>query len=219
MNDIKTTVLADLIKSRFQEIKSPGLVVGCGSGLEASVLSKRLDIDIIGIDPLSDFLVPETPRLRLVKGDAMALDFDDDQFGFIYSYHALEHIKNPVKALTEMRRVLRPGGAFLVGTPNKSRLIGYLGSKKATLKDKLLWNTEDWIAKATNRFSNELGAHAGFTCIELKSLLDTHLGIADDISVEYYKRLYQRYALVISGLHKTKTDRFLFPCVYFIGSA
>lgn len=44
----------------------------------------------------------------------------DGQYDFLLSCHNLEHIANPLKALTEWVRVIRPGGSLLLIVPNKS---------------------------------------------------------------------------------------------------
>jgi len=43
----------------------------------------------------------------------------DDSYDFILSSHSLEHIANPIKAITEWLRVLKDGGLILLILPNK----------------------------------------------------------------------------------------------------
>lgn len=45
-------------------------------------------------------------------GDAQDLIYGDEKFDFVFSLNAFEHIPNPLKAINEAYRVLRPGGAF-----------------------------------------------------------------------------------------------------------
>ena len=45
--------------------------------------------------------------------DAHAIPFADDSFDCIFSYAVLEHLHNPFVALSEVARVLRPGGWFI----------------------------------------------------------------------------------------------------------
>lgn len=44
----------------------------------------------------------------------------DGSYEFVLSSHSLEHIANPLKALTEWIRVLKPGGLVLLIVPNKN---------------------------------------------------------------------------------------------------
>jgi len=43
-------------------------------------------------------------------GDALALPFGDDTFDVVHAHQVLQHLTHPVRALSEMRRVCRPGG-------------------------------------------------------------------------------------------------------------
>ena len=54
---------------------------------------------------------------RLVA-DARSLPFLDASVGLMYSEHFLEHVRTPSAALSEIYRVLRPGGRFIFVTPN-----------------------------------------------------------------------------------------------------
>jgi SAM-dependent methyltransferase len=49
--------------------------------------------------------------------DIRALDLPDDQFDCIICYHVLEHIDNEAKALSELRRVLKPDGWAVIQVP------------------------------------------------------------------------------------------------------
>ncbi len=53
--------------------------------------------------------------------DATALSsIPDQEYDFLLASHILEHVANPLLALREFYRVVRPGGAVLVIVPNRS---------------------------------------------------------------------------------------------------
>jgi ubiquinone/menaquinone biosynthesis C-methylase UbiE len=54
---------------------------------------------------------------KLVEANSNRLPFDDASFDCILSSSTLEHDKYFWKSLAEIRRVLRPGGVFVVGVP------------------------------------------------------------------------------------------------------
>jgi SAM-dependent methyltransferase len=54
-------------------------------------------------------------RLELRAMDAEALAFGEGTFDAVVSHFALLHLPDPLRALVEMRRVLRPGGRLAVG--------------------------------------------------------------------------------------------------------
>jgi 2-polyprenyl-3-methyl-5-hydroxy-6-metoxy-1,4-benzoquinol methylase len=87
------------------------LEVGCGQGHLTRALADR-GADVVGID--ANPKAPEVAGTDLVKHMvAEELDFDHEHFDFVVSVHAIEHIPPLQKALTEMARVLKPGGNAL----------------------------------------------------------------------------------------------------------
>jgi ubiquinone/menaquinone biosynthesis C-methylase UbiE len=225
MNNIiankRTSVLSELIASRLTESanelgRSKLLVVGCGSGIEAAVLAKDLNAEVTGVDLSTDFDPRACQVATLQQGDATALEFPDKAFDVVYSYHALEHIPDYHAALNEMQRVLREGGIWCIGTPNRARILGYLGGK-SSLRDKLAWNWNDWCMRLQGRFRNENGAHAGYTSSELKDILSQHFGSVEELTGQYYRNLYSRQLGAIRFLIATGVGQFVFPSVYFLG--
>ena len=96
------------------------LDVGCGTGISTFELAKRIDDDglIYGIDfspPMIDQAEKNAersrfPNIKFSTGDAEQLDFPDSMFDLVFSNQTLPFIPNRRKALTEMYRVLKPGG-------------------------------------------------------------------------------------------------------------
>ena len=91
------------------------LDVGCGTGallqqLALSCPTARL----CGLDPVAEMLNVARRRLpanvQLREGWAESLPFEDGEFDAVVCCSTLHHIREPLRALQEMRRVLRPGG-------------------------------------------------------------------------------------------------------------
>lgn len=216
MNNPRTTILSSLIQERNVISRPRILVVGCGRGIEAAVLAQHLGAEVTGIDLYTHF-DPEAARIaRLIHGDATALAFEDETFDIVYSYHVLEHIPDYHKALDEMYRVLRNGGLWCIGTPNRARLIGYVGGC-STWRQKLAWNLADWRMRLAGRFRNEYGAHAGYTSRELGTILKAHFSTVEEVTEAYYRRLYAHHESLIAFMIASGIGQFLFPSVYFMG--
>lgn len=216
-SDPKTVILADLICQQEKATPSKILVVGCGKGIEAAVLAQHLKASVTGIDIVTDFDARACMFADLRYGDATKMEFDDESFDFVYSFHALEHIPDFRTALHEMRRVLHRDGSWMIGTPNRNRIIGYLGSKDASLIEKLQWNFADWNAMLHGRFRNELGAHAGYTKEELRGELAGVFSQVTDITLDYYRDVYSNKRTLIEASIRMGASSWLFPCVYFLG--
>ncbi|WP_051683738.1 bifunctional 2-polyprenyl-6-hydroxyphenol methylase/3-demethylubiquinol 3-O-methyltransferase UbiG [Blastococcus sp. URHD0036] len=211
--DAKTAAVISIIERLGHP--SRALVVGCGDGREAGVLARHFGAETIGVDIEDDFVEADSAPARLQVMDAQHLDFADGSFDLVYSFHALEHISDPRQAVREIHRVLAPGGAFVIGTPNKSRLVGYINSD-APVRDRIRWNVADLRARAAGRWSNEAGAHAGFTAGELMRLCAT-IGPVTDVAHAYYSALYSSRRRLIDGMVQLRVARLLFPAVYMAG--
>src|SRR5262245_16459894 len=91
------------------------LDVGCGEGRFCRLLRQR-GFETIGVDP-TVALIEEARRRdpggKYLLGRAEQLDFVDDRFDLVVSYLTLIDIPDFRTAITEMTRVLKPGGRLL----------------------------------------------------------------------------------------------------------
>jgi len=106
-----------------EELQSSARVleVAPGPGFFAIELAKVGNFNITGLDISSTLIqiAAENARDAAVKidfrlGNASAMPFPDEQFDFIYCSAAFKNFSEPVQALDEMHRVLRPGGQALI---------------------------------------------------------------------------------------------------------
>ncbi len=99
------------------------LDLGCGMGTDAFDLATRVGPTghVTGVD-FSELLIAEAVRRSAIRnlpvtfeiGDAQALRFPDQTFDAVRTERMLMHVPNPEKAISEMTRVLRPGGRMAV---------------------------------------------------------------------------------------------------------
>jgi len=95
---------------------SNALDVGCGEGRFCRML-KSAGVSATGIDPTSQLIA--TARRRDPSGDyrvgrAERLEFDAAAFDLVVSYLTLVDIADFRTAISEMARVLKPGGSLLI---------------------------------------------------------------------------------------------------------
>lgn len=96
------------------------LDIGCGRGYYFP-LYQALGIRAQGVDIDRDALevgLARMPSAEIIATDATALPHDDATIDAIVMSEILEHLKDPVQALQEANRVLKPGGLLLVTVPN-----------------------------------------------------------------------------------------------------
>ena len=89
------------------------LDVACGTGYGTALLGAT------GVDLSLGALRQARRRAdRLVAADALRLPFGRC-FDTVVSFETLEHVPDAARFVSECARVLRPGGAFIVSTPNR----------------------------------------------------------------------------------------------------
>lgn len=93
--------------AQFGNPRGAWLEVGCGRGALQDVVSDYTGVDLA--ESCARFL-----RKAFVPAAAERLPFPDDRFDGVWSYAVLEHVEHPERALSEMRRVTRPGGALIL---------------------------------------------------------------------------------------------------------
>jgi SAM-dependent methyltransferase len=90
------------------------LDVGCGPGAMTADFAQRLGPSLVcGIDASADIIDAarrEHPGVEFTIGDVYHLAFDDASWDIVHAHQLLQHVTDPVAALKEMRRVVRPGG-------------------------------------------------------------------------------------------------------------
>lgn len=96
------------------------LDAGCGTGwfsqkaVERGAITYSMD--------LGDKLLAQVKKKcqsNLIKGSVLSIPFEDNFFDVVISSEVIEHTPDPLKAISEFRRVLKPGGILVVTTPNR----------------------------------------------------------------------------------------------------
>lgn len=102
----------------------PGMTVldvGCGPATITTDLARRVTPGrVLGIDASTEVVaearrsLDPTVPVDLEVGDVMALAAADGTFDVAHAHQVLQHLADPVAALAEMARVVRPGGIIAV---------------------------------------------------------------------------------------------------------
>ena len=107
------------------------LDIGCGAGaVLGEVGLAHAGLNLLGVDFSSEQIDVAKEHLKglglnadLQVADALALPFEDNSIDHVYMMWFLEHLNQPVAALREALRVLKPGGTITANETDYSTLI------------------------------------------------------------------------------------------------
>jgi SAM-dependent methyltransferase len=91
--------------------RSTALDVGCREGAQTRWLEQR-GYTVTSIDVEKVY-----PRAEIVDADK-ELPYPDASFDTVWCSEVIEHLDDPAFSLSELRRVLKPGGTLVLTTPN-----------------------------------------------------------------------------------------------------
>lgn len=154
----------------------PVLDIACGDGFMLSMMRQfRGDQDLVGLDMSDGELAaarqnPDLQKIKFVAGNARSMPFEDAVFGSVTCHMAFMLMPDAHEILSEVRRVLRPGGVFSaiipVAPPPPSPILSVFTTKLQQLFEQegktLTINLADpRLASAETR--NALFKESGFT--------------------------------------------------------
>ena len=126
------------------------LEVGCGRGIALPVLAERLrPASLVGVDVDPALVAIARRQMRasaldvtVLEGDVRELPFDDGSFDLVIDFGTCYHVGGGVSgaraALSEIGRVLRPGGRFVHETP----VAQHLAHPARSFGRRLPWTTQ-----------------------------------------------------------------------------
>jgi SAM-dependent methyltransferase len=100
------------------------LDAACGVGYGSAVIARSGAKSVVGIDVDAQTVAYARehfahPRVAFAEANAEQLAQLGQTFDVVVSFETIEHLREPIRFLAEVRRVLRPGGRFICSTPNR----------------------------------------------------------------------------------------------------
>lgn len=100
------------------------LDIGCATGTFLSI-AKKEDWECYGVE-ISDYaasIAREKVGVDIFNGSLRKASFPDGFFDVVTMWDTIEHLSEPLEELSEVWRVLKPGGIFLINTPNEESFM------------------------------------------------------------------------------------------------
>lgn len=116
-----------LVAAWLPEAVRTMLDFGCGNGAQTLMFAPHLD-KIYGLDISESFLDDfhaqaaasgVVDKIEALHYDGRNIPAGDSFFDLLTSFEVLEHIPDETHALSEMYRVLKPGGRLIISVPNR----------------------------------------------------------------------------------------------------
>lgn len=120
-----TSVYERMIREQLRP-DSRVLDLGCGRGGVLEQLGSAVDRPV-GIDPdlesLREHRITSLPRAQAAADE---LPFADQTIDLVVCSWVLEHLTTPDRVASEVSRILKPGGAWIVLTPNARAIVTWI---------------------------------------------------------------------------------------------
>jgi len=120
---------------KYNDIKNSKILeIGCGMGTHAELFCKNVkNLDYTGIDITKRAVDITKKRFeirnlsgKIIEADAESMPFENESFDYVWSWGVIHHSKNTEKIISEIWRVLKPGGKCNIMIYNKNSLRYYL---------------------------------------------------------------------------------------------
>lgn len=184
----------DAIAEHTERSISAILDLGCGTGRFSEALAERFDADVVGLDP-SESMLRETEstsasrRVSFIVGRADSIPLEAASVSMVFMSMAYHHLTDPAEAISEMERVLQPGGYVAIRTATRedigqAPLFEYFPT--ARVLEQARMPTEEGLIETLTSGGFEL-----FACQAIEQLFATDW-------TEYHEKVSQRALSVLN---------------------
>ena len=105
------------------------LDVGCDTGSLLAVARDQFELDVVGLEvsPEAAKVARERHGLTVNVAQPAESGLAPESFDFITLIDVIEHLSDPVAMLSDLRRLLKPGGRIYIATADHNALINSIG--------------------------------------------------------------------------------------------
>lgn len=151
---------------------------GCGQGAQTVWFARHfertvaVDINVDFLDALAAHaaVVGLGDRIEPVHYDGLRLPLSDDSIDYAISFEVLEHVADEGLALSELRRVIRPGGRLVMTVPNRWWIFETHGADLPLLP----WNRVPFFSWLPTRIHDRWARARIYRRRQIEEKLDEH---------------------------------------------
>ena len=178
VNPVRFAYFMEILQQeRFGDVPGKRLLdVGCGGGYLCEEFAKA-GLDVTGIDPSLNTIKAAGKHaiwsglsIDYQEGRAEAIPFGDSSFDYVSCCDVLEHVDDIKSTISEIARVLKPGGVFFYDTINRT-----LASWLVVIKIGQDWACTAWEAPNTHEWRrfvkpSELASVMRVHCLAMREI-------------------------------------------------
>jgi SAM-dependent methyltransferase len=195
------------------------LDAGCGPGsITIGLADAVAPGEVIGIDVNGDAVdearvaadAKACANVRFEVADVYALPYDDASFDAVFSHAVMQHLREPLRALRALRRVLRPGGVIAVADADHDGSIIAPADPQLDASVELLQRIRQAAGSGDPRVGKRLRSllhDAGFVRCEATAVAGYEgSALSAKLTGEFWARYFESPALIAHALELRLAD-------------
>lgn len=129
-SELKKRFLHRLLKIEEYKLGGKLLDIGCSLGFFLQIVEKasKYPWKVTGIEPNNNLLAyaQKVVKGKIIKGQISKLPFKDSTFDCVTCFDVLEHDVRLQQNISEIKRILKKGGIFVIQAPNYRSFMAFL---------------------------------------------------------------------------------------------
>ncbi len=164
-----------------------------GKGIEIGSGGRHTVKGSLLVDIVDDFSSHNRYKVDYSQDDHSLPDIKASELDYVCSSNVLEHLTNPIKALLEWLRILKPGAILWLKVPDKRKTFDR--TRERTKLEHLILDFENGVAVDDPTHVEDHNKNSNPPRNETHPYVHNHVWISDDI-VELFEYINKRHASV-----------------------